>query len=161
MVRDVTLAHERPGARLVVLTHRIAQVRGSEIGCYGTASLHDRGPAGDVRVMEADQTVYLAPARVAAQDAYVEVRRGEGPDIVLEVDHTTDARRRKLGLYKQWRIPEIWVEVPDARARSRPRRRRSGLTIYALNDRTKRYRQVAASGVLGGLDRGRDPHGTE
>ena len=150
MVRDVTLAHERPGARLTVLAHRIAQIRGSQIGCYGTASLYDRGPRGAVRVMEADQIVYLAPARVEALDAYVEVRRGEGPDIVLEVDHTTDARRRKLSLYKQWRIPEIWVEVPDARARSRPRSRRSGLTIHALNERTKRYRQIAASGVLRG-----------
>ena len=150
MVRETTVEHERPAMRLVALTLRIAQVRGSQIGCCGTASLYDRGPAGDVRVMEADQLIYLDAARANALNHYVEVRRGEGPDVVLEVDHTTDARRRKLGLYKQWRIPEIWVEVPDAPARSRPRSRRSGLTIHALNERTKRYRQATASGVLRG-----------
>lgn len=150
MVRETTLAHERPAVRLAVLAHRIAQVRGAEITCCGTASLYDRRPGGNVRVMEADQIIYLDPERVSALHAYVQVRDGEGPEIVLEVDHTTDARRRKVGLYKQWRIPEIWVEVPDAPAPSRRKSRRSGLTIYALNERTKRYRQVAESGVLRG-----------
>ena len=150
MVRETTLAHERPAVRLAVLTHRIAQVRGAEITCCGTASLYDRRPGGNVRVMEADQIIYLDPERVSALHAYVQVRDGEGPDIVLEVDHTTDARRRKVGLYKQWRIPEIWVEVPDAPAPSRRKSRRSGLTIYALNERTKRYRQAIASTVLRG-----------
>ena len=34
------------------------------------------------------------------------------PDVVLEVDHTTDVRRRKLGIYKESGFPEIWVLVP-------------------------------------------------
>ena len=150
MVRETTVTHERPAMRLAVLTHRIAQVRGSEVTCCGTASLYDRRPGGDVRVMEADQIIYLDPERASVLQGHVQVRDGEGPDIVLEVDHTTDARRRKVGLYKQWRIPEIWVEVPDAPAPSRRKSRRSGLTIYALNERTKRYRQAAESGVLRG-----------
>ena len=150
MVRETTVEHERPAMRLAVLTHRIAKVRGSEITCCGTASLHDRGRGGDVRVMEADQIIYLDPERASALQGHVQVRDGEGPDIVLEVDHTTDARRRKVALYKQWRIPEIWVEVPDALAPSRRKSRRSGLTIYALNERTKRYRQAIASTVLQG-----------
>ena len=149
-VRDSTVEHERPATRLTVLTHRIAQARGADIACCGTASLHDTGPGGTVRVMEADQIIYLDAERANALRARVQVRDGDGPDIVLEVDHTTDAHRRKVGLYKRWRIPEIWVEVPDAPARSRPRGRRSGLTIHALNKTTKRYRQVAASGVLRG-----------
>ena len=50
--------------------------------------------------------------------------------MVLEVDHTTDVRRAKLGLYEAWGFPEVWVEVPDQGAASRPRRRRPGLTIH-------------------------------
>ena len=34
------------------------------------------------------------------------------PDVVLEVDHTTDVRRRKLGIYMECGFPEIWVLVP-------------------------------------------------
>ena len=34
------------------------------------------------------------------------------PDVVLEVDHTTDVRRRKLGIYKESGFPEVWVLVP-------------------------------------------------
>ena len=46
------------------------------------------------------------------------------PDVVLEVDHTTDVRRRKLDIYKESGFPEIWVLVPweviGARARDWP-----------------------------------------
>lgn len=49
------------------------------------------------------------------------------PDVLLEVDHTTDARRAKLGLYEAWGFPEVWVEVPDA---GEADRRRPGLTIH-------------------------------
>lgn len=42
------------------------------------------------------------------------------PDVVLEVDHTTDVRRGKLGLYEAWGFPEVWVEVPDDRTAPRP-----------------------------------------
>ena len=40
------------------------------------------------------------------------------PEVVPEVDHTTDARRRKLGQYEAWGFPEVWVEVPEACAES-------------------------------------------
>ena len=56
------------------------------------------------------------------------------PDVVLEVDHTTDVRRGKLSLYESWGFPELWVEVPDQRTPSRPVSRRSGLTIHVLQD---------------------------
>ena len=42
------------------------------------------------------------------------------PDVVLEVDHTTDARRGKLALYESWGLREVWVDVPEAAAQSRP-----------------------------------------
>ena len=39
-------------------------------------------------------------------------------------------RRAKLGLYDAWGFPEVWVEVPDSGAASRPGRRGPGLTIH-------------------------------
>ena len=68
--------------------------------------------------------------------------------MVLEVDHTTDARRCKLGRYEAWGFPEVWIEVPDARSASRPRSRRSGLTIHLLED--GEYRESAASRAFPG-----------
>ena len=70
------------------------------------------------------------------------------PDVVLEVDHTTDVRRAKLGLYEAWGFPEVWVEVPDARTASRPRRRRPGLTIHRRV--AGAFQASAASGAFPG-----------
>ena len=56
------------------------------------------------------------------------------PDVVLEVDHTTDVRRGKLKLYEAWGFPELWVEVPEHRPPSRPKSRKPGLTIHLLED---------------------------
>ena len=39
-------------------------------------------------------------------------------------------RRGKLGLYESWGFREVWVEVPDEPAPSRPAALRPGLTIY-------------------------------
>ena len=155
MVRESGMEHDRPLSRLAALVYRMAQIRGADIECCSTVSLHDRGREGDdadddVRVMEADQTIYLDAARAWTVRSPVLVRRGEGPDVALEVDHTTDARRRKLDVYEEWAIPEVWIEVPDAPARSRPKSRRSGLTIHALNACTQRYEEAAASSVLPG-----------
>ena len=52
--------------------------------------------------------------------------------MVVEVDSTTDVRRNRLKLYEAWGFPEVWVEVPDAYAPSRPAGLRSGLRIYLL-----------------------------
>ena len=54
------------------------------------------------------------------------------PDVVLEVDHTTDIRRGKLLQYEAWDFPEVWVEVPDWSSPSRPRGLVPGLTIHVL-----------------------------
>ena len=128
--------HEEPGAALPGLLTRIASVRGSPVKCYGTMDLmvRDRGGAPR-RIMQADQSVYLHPstARLPGRVAMV-VGEHDFPDVVLEVDHTTDARRGKLKLYEAWGFPEVWIHVPDRPAASRRRRRASGLTIHVLRD---------------------------
>ncbi len=88
---------------------------------------------GPRSIMQADESVYLHPgsARLPGPSAMV-IGVDDYPDVVLEVDHTTDVRRGKLGLYESWGFPEVWVEVPDETAPSRPRGRRPGLTIHLL-----------------------------
>ena len=107
--------HERPSRRLSALVERICQARGSNAACFGGMDLRVRqedGTLGDF--MQADETVYLRPSRsklpqgvalMVGEDAY--------PDVVLEVDNTTDVRRGKLVAYAEWGFPEVWVEVPD------------------------------------------------
>ena len=126
--------HEQPSQTLAALAHAVAGVRGSPIKCYGGMDLLVRDDRGRKRwIMQADQSLYLHPrrARLPGPSAMV-VGENDFPDVVLEVDHSTDVRRGKLGLYESWGFPEVWVEVPDRRAPSRPRRRRAGLTIHVL-----------------------------
>ena len=75
--------------------------------------------------------------------------RAMHPDVVLEVDDTTDVRRNKLLVYADWGFPEVWVEVPEAYSPSRPRGRRPGLTIYVLED--GEYRESGESRAFPGL----------
>ena len=126
--------HERPSRLLTRLAERIAGVRGSPIECYGSMDLMLSDERGEPRrIMQADESVYLHPAhaRLPGPAAMV-VGEDDFPDVVLEVDHTTDARRGKLALYESWGFPEVWVDVPDAPSPSRPRGRRPGLTIHLL-----------------------------
>ena len=147
MVREPTSAyHETPSHGLAGLVERIAAVRGSPISCYGSMDLvmrdghgrrGERGKRGahgrPRRIMQADQTVYLYPSRVElASTGVLVVGEHNYPDVVLEVDHTTDVRRGKLKLYEAWGFPEVWVEAPDVRAPSRPKGRLPGLTIHLL-----------------------------
>ena len=139
--------HERPSGRLTRLTERIALMRGAPIESYGSMDLrqHD-GPRS---IMQADESVYLHPgsARLPGPSAMV-IGVDDYPDVVLEVDHTTDVRRGKLALYESWGFPEVWVEVPDEAAPSRPRGRRPGLTIHLLEDGA--YRTAPASRAFPG-----------
>ena len=123
--------HERPSGRLTRLTERIAAVRGAPIESYGSMDLRQRN--GPRSIMQADESVYLHPgsARLPGPSAMV-IGVDDYPDVVLEVDHTTDVRSGKLALYESWGFPEVWVEVPDETAPSRPRGRRPGLTIHVL-----------------------------
>ena len=52
---------------------------------------------------------------------------------------------RKLGIYRRWRFPEIWVETPDAPSPSRPRGVVPGLSIYILGDDVYRKTPVSAA----------------
>ncbi len=126
--------HEKPGGALPSLAERIAQVRGSPITCYGSMDLMVRNEGGlPWRILQADQSVYLHPGRARLPGAVaMEVGEHDLPDVVLEVDHTTDVYRGKLRLYEAWGFPEVWLEVPNHRAASRPKRRRAGLTIHVL-----------------------------
>ena len=108
---------ERPSRLLTRLAGQFAGVRGSPIECYGSMDLLLRDSDGTPRrIMQADESVYLYPARARPGPALV--GEDDFPDVVLEVDHTTDARRGKLELYESWGFPEVWVEVPAHRHRA-------------------------------------------
>ena len=129
-------AHEAPGHTLPGLVQLIAAVRGSPVKCYGAMQLLQRDRAGAPRrTMHPDQSVYLHPGRAVlpGRDAMV-VGEHDHPDVVLEVDHTTDVRGGKLLQYEAWGFPELWVEVPNSASRSRPRLLVPGLTIYLLGE---------------------------
>ena len=144
-----TSYHERPARLLTRSAERIAVVRGSHIECYGSMDLLLRDERGEPqRIMQADESLYLHPAHARLPGAAMVVGVDDLPDVVLEVDHTTDARRGKLALYESWGFPEVWVDVPDAPSPSRPRARRPGLTIHLLED--GRYRVAAESRALPG-----------
>ena len=139
-----TSYHERPARLLTRLAEVIARVRGSHIECYGSMDLLLRDGRGEPRrIMQADESLYLHPAHARLPGAAMVVGEDDFPDVVLEVDHTTDARRGKLSLYESWGFPEVWVDVPDAPSPRRPRARRPGLTIHLLED--GRYRVAAES----------------
>ena len=125
--------HELPSEILTRITERIAMRRGKPIASFGTMGL--RMPATDkhpMRVMSADQSIYLHPERanIVGPSAMV-VGENHYPDVVLEVDLTTDVRRNKLKLYEAWGFPELWVVVPE---RSERRRSARGTTIYVRNE---------------------------
>ena len=132
----VSTYHERPGQRLAGVLTVIAQTRGSPIETFGAADLLLRDEHGAYfRILEADQTVYLHPRATRPQGPAIEVGSDTLPDVVLEVDNTTDVRRGKLALYESWGFPEVWVEVPDTPSPSRPAGLRPGLTIHVLGAR--------------------------
>ncbi|MDE0420813.1 MAG: hypothetical protein OXK76_07990 [Gammaproteobacteria bacterium] len=124
--------HELPGQELARLTERIAAVRGEPIKSYGTGDLLVRDDQGEKHViMQPDQILYLHPHTVRRLGHAIEVGHDELPDVVLEVDLTTDVRYRKMGLYQEWGFRELWVETPENRAPSRPNRK-PGVTIRVL-----------------------------
>ncbi len=135
VVCETTLFHERPSQRLARLAERIAASSGSLIETFGTTDLVRFFASGKMRVlMQADQIVYVNPPAAVGLSPRVDVDGGDLPDVVLEVDHSTDVRRGKLPRYEAWGFPEVWVDVPDERAASQPKSRRSGLTIHLLEN---------------------------
>ena len=94
-------------------------------------------------LMQADEVLYLHPDRVRLQGPAIDVDADPLPDVVLEVDHTTDVRRRKLGVYKESGFPEVWVLVPWEASVRRP-----GLTIHVR--RGEVYREEGSSRAFPG-----------
>ena len=139
-VRDVSARHEEPCGRLVELVKDIGKMRGRPVSMYGTADLQERKRDGTrVQAARADQLIYLdCPA---APPQVIVVGDFPLPDVVFEVDLTTDVGDRKLDVYASWGVPELWVEVPDADVPSK--RKRPGLTVHVLTD--GEYRQCAES----------------
>ena len=162
MVRDPTSAtHEYPSHRIAALSELIASMRGSAIACFGAMDLELRDERGERRrILQADQSVYLHPGRSRLpREAGMVIGEHDFPDVVLEVDHTTDVRRGKLWLYEEWGFPEVWVEVPERYAPSRPAGRLPGLVIHLLEG--GRYRTAPESRAFPGVDGGGDPHRPE
>ena len=129
----VSYYHELPAQRLAALAGLIAAARGAPIEAVGHTDLLVRNARGErQRIMQADQILFLRPAQAVPRGSAIEVGADALPDVVLEVDNTTDVRRGKLGLYESWGFPEVWVEVPDEPAPSRPGSLRPGLTIRVM-----------------------------
>ena len=126
------------------MAERVASLRGSRITSFGSADLVHLDAAGHKRwLMQADEVLYLHPDRVQLQGPAIDVDRDPLPDVVLEVDHTTDVRRRKLDIYKESGFPEIWVLVPwEASVRT------PGLAIHVRGK--DGYREEQASRVFSG-----------
>ena len=145
VVREVSVRHEGPGQQLAALLTRIAAVRGAPILTLGTADLLLRDAQGERhRILQADQMVFLDPVETRPTGTAVEVGADHLPDMVLEVDCSTDVRRGKLELYEEWGFPEVWVDVPEGGSP----RRRPGLTIHRRT--ADGYREAAVSVALAG-----------
>ena len=127
---DVSPHHEGPSRRLVQMAERVASLRGSPIRCFGSSALARLDERGRKRwLMEADEVLYLHAPRLRFSGSVIDVDADPLPDVVLEVDHTTDVRRRKLGIYMECEFPEIWVLVPWASSR-----RERGLAIHVRGE---------------------------
>ena len=121
--------HEGPSMALVQRGERVAMLRGSPIACFGSVDLVRRDAGGRRRwLMQADQVLFLHPERVRWGRA-LDVDADPMPEVVLEVDHSTDVRTCKLGIYKESGFPEIWVLVPWEISRRAP-----GLTIHVRGE---------------------------
>ena len=108
-----SIQHEEPSRLLAQMAGQFAMLRGSRIACFGSGDLVRVDATGRKRwLMQADEVLYLHPDRVRLQGPAIDVDADPLPDVVLEVDHTTDVRRRKLDIYKESGFPEIWVLVP-------------------------------------------------
>ena len=143
-----TFDHEGPTQMLAQVADRLERSRGSPIKCFGSAGLGRWDTSGTrIWLVQADQLLYLYPGRTRVPNRYVDVDRDPLPDVVLEVDYSTDVRRRKLAIYMEARFPEVWVLVP-------PGSRRAGhprVTIH-VRDGTE-YRTSEESEAIPGFTR--------
>ena len=113
-ISETPIQHEGPSRKLTQMAGQFAMMRGSAIKCFGSSDLVRLDATGRKRwLMQADELLYLhRDLWSRLQGPAIDVDADPLPDVVLEVDHTTDVRRRKLGIYKESAFPEIWVLVP-------------------------------------------------
>ena len=156
------IRHEAPCSVLGELLSRMALERGARIRCFGHAFLMVRDKEGRPRkIMCADQTVYLDPKpfqHTTDSDAVV-IGSDRLPDVVLEVDHTTDVRRGKLKLYASWGFPrgmggDAGCAIAEPAAGGAP-------WIDDLRSRRGWLPGVAGELGVSGLAGGFDSHGAE
>ena len=141
---DVSIQHEQPSRRLVQMAERVAALRGSPIRCFGSSALVRLDERRRRRwLMEADEVLYLHAPWLRFQGPSINVDEDPLPDVVLEVDHTTDVRRRKLGIYMECGFPEIRVLVPWATSR-----RERGFTVHVRGENG--YREAPESAAFPG-----------
>ena len=143
-IPETPIQHEGPSRQLTQMAARFEMVRGSPISSFGSSDLVRLDAAGRKRwLMQADEVLYLHPDRVRLPGPAIDVDADPLPDVVLEVDHTTDVRRRKLGIYKESGFPEVWVLVPwEASART------PGLAIHVRHG--EEYREEGESRAFPG-----------
>ena len=147
VMRDAGPVHENAPNLLSELLTRLGQERGSRFLLAGAVYLMERDTDGRPRqVLVGDQTIYLDRKVWRPRDPAIVLGVDPLPDVILEVDHTTDVRRNKLPVYEAWGFPEVWVDTPDEPSPNRPRGVRPGLTIYVLD--AGRFRIVDESRAL-------------
>ena len=99
-----SIQHEQPSRQLTQMAGQFAMLRGHRGSCASAPRTWCIGtPRARKRwLMQADELLYLRPDRVRLQGPAIDIdRRDPLPEVVLEVDHTTDVRRRKLDIYKE------------------------------------------------------------
>ena len=145
MCEPTSIYHEKPSRRLGRMAERVASLRGSAVESFGSADLlRVDATTGRKRwLMQADEVLYLHPDRVRLAGPAIDVDADPLPDVALEVDHTTDVRKRKLGIYKESGFPEVWVLVPWEASVRRP-----GLAIHVR--RGDVYREESESRAFPG-----------
>lgn len=105
---------------LAGLTERIAAARGAGIAVLPAKDLRILDGGGKRRrFRQAVEIVYTRPTGACVVEDSVEVKEVELPDVVLQAAASADARHRTLSRYEKWGFPEVWVEVPDRRRKSR------------------------------------------
>ena len=144
-IPETPIQHEGPSRQLTQMSARCAMLRGSPMSSFGSSDLVRLDGAGRKRwLMQADEMLYLhREVWSRLQGPAIDVDADPLPDVVLEVDHTTDVRRRKLGIYKESGFPEIWVLVPWESSVRAP-----GLTIHVRHG--EEYQEEAASRAFPG-----------
>ena len=92
-VPDTPIQHEGPSRQFVQMTAQVEMLRGSAIEHFGSSDLVRLDAAGRKRwLMQADEMLYLHPERWRRLlGPAIDVDADPLPDVVLEVDHTTDA----------------------------------------------------------------------